>query len=120
MEEAVMVTTQENLEHSARIPEFLFGLFWEHEPGTIDMFRHADFVMGRIMERGTWKAMRWLLKAYSKDQLTAFLERRGRRTLPPRELNYWAFVAGISREKREDWVRESRERNTVWSARHAH
>jgi len=115
-----MEPIEERLKDSSQIPEFLFPFFWEHEPKTIHIVRHADFIMGRIMERGTLEAIRWLRRTYSKDQLISFLEKRGNRTLPPRELNYWALISGISREKRANWVRESRERNHVWSARHAH
>jgi len=120
MERVVMEKIEENLVDSTRIPESLFGLFWELEPETIHIVRHGDFVMGRIMERGNWEAMRWLLKTYSKKQLASFLKKRGRRILPPRELNYWSLITGIAKEKRTEWVRESRENNSVWSAKHAH
>ncbi len=120
MERVVMGKTEENLADSTRIPESLFELFWELEPETIHIVRHGDFVMSRIMERGNWEAMRWLLKTYSKKQLASFLKKRGRLILPPRELNYWSLVTGIAKEKRTDWVRESRGKYSVWSGRYAH
>lgn len=115
-----METTEGTLKDGSHIPEFLFPLFWEYEPENIHIVRHADFVMGRIMETGTWESMLWLRRTYSRERLISFLEKRGRRVLPPRELNYWALISGISREKREDWVMESRNKTHVWGAKHAH
>ena len=66
------------------IPEFLHPLFWEYNPEEIDIMRHSDSIMARIMERGAWDAMRWLRKTYKTAEITSFLERRGRRILPLR------------------------------------
>ena len=112
--------SKNSLNDKAGSPEFVFPLFWEYEPGTIDIVRHADLIIGRIMERGTWASMSWLRETYPVKKLVSFLEKRGRRILPPRELNYWALMSGISDEQREKWVKESREKPHVWGARHAH
>ena len=107
-------------EKTNRIPAFLYPLFWEHNPEEIDILRHSDSIMARIMERGTWEAMRWLRKTYEVPQIVSFLERRGRRILPLRELNYWALIAGVSEEKRRVWLKEAGEKHDVWSNRYAH
>lgn len=103
-----------------KLPEFLFPLFWEYDPGTIDIAKHAGLIMGRIMERGSWASMLWLQRTYSKDQLVSFLEKRGNRILSSRELNYWAFTSGIPPEKRQKWLEEARERPHVWRDRNSH
>jgi len=102
------------------IPEFLFPLFWEYDPGTIDTAKHAGLIIDRIMERGSWASMGWLKKTYTKDQLVSFLENKGHRTLPLRELNYWALMSGIPLEKRRNWLKNTSKRHHVWRARHAH
>lgn len=102
------------------IPEFLFPLFWEYDPGTIDTAKHAGLIIERIMARGSWASMVWLQKTYNKDQLISFLENKGHRTLPFRELNYWAFMCGIPPEKRQNWLKYANESSLVWRARHAH
>jgi hypothetical protein len=108
------------LQPSRKLPEFLSSLFWEYDPEALDLDVHADAVIGRIMERGSWAAMVWLRQTYSKDRLASFLEKRGVRSLPPRELNYWAFIAGLSREKRERWVEENRAKPNAWRDRFSH
>lgn len=75
-------------------PSEVERLFWDVEPGSVDLHAHADYVMDRVMTRGTLVAMRWLRKAYSVEQLAEFLERRGDR-LTPRDRAYWRLIAGL-------------------------
>ena len=112
--------TESKFRNNKKLPEFLFPLFWEYDPDTIDIFKHAGLVMNRIMERGFWASMVWLQRTYSKDQLISFLEKRGSRTLSSRELNYWAFINGIPPEKRQKWLEQAREQSHVWRNRHSH
>ncbi len=101
------------------LPEFLFPLFWDYDPKTIDISRHAQIIMDRIMERGSWAAMTWLRKTYDNSHLISYLEKRGQRILPPRELNYWALICGITPEKRRLWIERAKDKNDIWRARHA-
>lgn len=103
-----------------KIPEFLCPLFWEYDVETIDITMHADVIIGRVMERGTWAAMKWLLQNFSKSELAGFLERKGKQLLPPRELNYWAIICDLSPDKRHKWVKDARESNNKWRSRVAH
>jgi hypothetical protein len=93
------------------VPQFLFPLFWEYEPESIKLREHAHLVMARVMEWGDWRAMSWLGTAFSKQELVSFLRGRGRSILPPRELNYWALITGVSNEERQKWIAEARDRN---------
>jgi len=103
-----------------RLPEFLFHFFWEYDPTTIDLADHADLIMNRLMSRGTWDAMVWLKNHYSRGQLVSFLTRRGRTKLPPRELNYWAFICGVPSSTRRRWIAEMRKSPHVWRSVDTH
>lgn len=111
---------ESKVRNDMKLPEFLFPLFWEYYPETIDIVKHAGPIMDRIMERGSWASMLWLRRTYSKDQLVSFLEKRGNRILPSRELNYWALISGIPPEKRQKWLEKARGRHHVWRGRHSH
>jgi ribonuclease HI len=78
---------------SDAIPDAVRRLFWDVEPDAVEIERHRDYVMERIMTRGTWEAMRWLRSTYSKREMADFLARKADR-LPPRDRAYWALVAG--------------------------
>lgn len=79
---------------SRPLPADVERLFWDVEPGAVDLEAHADWVMERIMTRGSLEAMRWLRATYSVDALADFLRRRGDR-LAPRDRAYWRLVAGL-------------------------
>jgi hypothetical protein len=77
------------------LPESVARLFWDVDPATVELERHRDYVMERVMSRGTWEAMRWLQRAYSRSQIADFLGRKGHR-LPARDQAYWSLVAKVT------------------------
>jgi len=87
-------------------PDAVSILFWDVDPLTVDPAQHRDYVMERIMTRGTWEAMRWLRRTYSREQLADFVRRKGRR-LTPRDEAYWALVAGVELTQRSGGGRPS-------------
>ena len=99
------------------IPHPLDPLFWEYDPGEISIFKHADLIMSRIMERGTWASMVWLQKTFSRNRIAGFLEKKGSRILPPRELNYWALWCEVPNEKRRVWLIKGKNSRDVWRNR---
>jgi hypothetical protein len=102
------------------IPDTIAPLFYEYEPDSIDKTVHADVILHRIMEKGDWPAMKWLLNSYSKEEISSFLERKGKKLLPPRELNYWALICDIPSRERNRWVREMKMVRNEWRLRHSH
>lgn len=76
------------------VPTAVAWLFWDVDPATIDLDRHQDYVLERIMSRGDFEAMRWLTRTYSKSTLADHLTRRGSR-LAPRERAFWSLIAGV-------------------------
>jgi len=102
------------------LPPFLHTFFWDHDPGTLDVQQHAFFVMERLMERGSWAAMQWLLDSFSGQQRYSFLEARGKRVLSPKSLNYWAIMSDIPEPVRRQWLIEANARSDTWSKRVVH
>lgn len=76
------------------LPDVIRRLFWDVDPGTVDLDAHQDYVIERVMSRGGWAAMKWLRATYDIKTLVHFLERRGQR-LAPRERAYWSLVARV-------------------------
>lgn len=71
-------------------------------------------VIERVMARGSWADMRWLLASFERTRLRGYLVSRGRRVLPPRELRFWGIVCGAPAADLDGWVREARERERAW------
>jgi hypothetical protein len=78
-------------------PAAIERLFWDVDPDEVDLHVHADYVMERVMTRGTLEAMRWLRATYDREALADFIRRRGLR-LSPRDRAYWALIAGLPAE----------------------
>ncbi len=80
---------------AATLPDDVARLFWDVDPATVDLDSHADYVMERIMSRGTFDAMRWLRVTYDTERLADFLTRKAAR-LAPRDRAYWCLIAGVA------------------------
>ncbi|HET7500876.1 MAG TPA: hypothetical protein VFK02_07740 [Kofleriaceae bacterium] len=76
------------------IPGELTWLFWDVDPTQVDLERHRDFVFERIMTRGDWFAMRWLIAHAPKPELAEFLREHGDR-LTPRDRAFWCLIADV-------------------------
>lgn len=68
----------------------------------------------RVMSRGRWEEMRWLLAAFDRDRLRSYLGGRGRRALSPRELRFWCMVCEVPPAQADVWVAEARSRERAW------
>lgn len=69
-------------------------LLWGIDLADFDPVVHQEFVMERVMSRGSRAAMRWLRESYGTDNLARFLTTRGDR-IPPRDRAYWKLIANL-------------------------
>lgn len=79
----------------AKYPAVVGRLFWDVDPKTVQLDRHRDYVLGRVMTRGGWAAMCWLQRTYSREELADYLRRKGH-LLAPRDQTYWALIANVT------------------------
>jgi hypothetical protein len=77
------------------LPDAVRRLLWDVDSDAVDLERDARLVIERVMSRGSWEAMQWLLRRYPRDILAEFLLTRGVRTLSPRDIAYWALVCNV-------------------------
>ena len=97
------------------IPETIRRLLWEYDLGALEDPGALDrAIFERVMERGGWHAMRWLLQTYSRDRLRIFLEDRGHRVLPARELRFWSWACGVPDSVTGEWVDLAKTREQTW------
>ena len=97
------------------IPATVRSLLWEYSLGeTISGDKWHSTIIERVMQRGCWDDMLWLLRTFDRGRLRVYLEHRGRRALAPRELRFWARICGVADEEQDTWVHEARERERAW------
>ena len=98
-----------------KIPSTIRSLLWEYSFGeTASDARWDSTIIERVMQRGCWDDMLWLLRTFDRERLRAFLERRGKRALAPRELRFWARICSVPDDEQDTWVYEARKREHAW------
>ena len=77
------------------IPKEFSSLFWEVDPGTVDLETHANYVIERFLEYGTLEGVRWLRTVYSDEKLVRFLREKSFRIRSQKTLNFWRLMLNI-------------------------
>jgi len=98
-------------------PAEVRALFWDCDPDGITLERHADFVLGRVLSRGDWKAVRWLRGTVGDEAVADYLARTSGRLLSPRQLRLWETILDLPRERVTAWIQRPERR--VWDGRGA-
>ena len=75
------------------LPAYLRKYFWDVEFSKIDPVKSRSFILKRVLDRGDNKALKWLLKHYTKKDIKELLLKT--RDLSPKTANFWAFYLGI-------------------------
>lgn len=76
------------------IPVSLKVFFWDVQLSDLSADHHRDFILGRLLETGNRKALRWLFQTYSRNSILAFLSKRGTALLSQKSWHFWALQLG--------------------------
>jgi hypothetical protein len=76
------------------IPPDVRPLFWDADPDGLDLDRHADFVISRILEWTTPPALEWLEKHYAAQKIVAV--NNASRRVSERSRNFWNLWYGVA------------------------
>ena len=77
------------------IPSSLARLFHEYDFARMDVRQHANIIIERTLEMGTWEELRWLFHHYGIQQITEYLQQFGNRRLSKMTFNYWIKLLQI-------------------------
>ena len=83
------------------LPGFLRPFFWDVHFARLDQCKDRHFIVARIAEFGTDRAIRWLRSAFSAEEIAQSLE-KARSLVSPRTISLWRLWL----EKPEDWCAE--------------
>jgi hypothetical protein len=64
-------------------------LFWDVNPDAIELERDRRYVLGRVLERGRLKDVRWAVSAYGLDGVEAFFRAGGHPELSRKTRAFW-------------------------------
>ena len=67
------------------------ALFWDVDPADIDPEQHSRYVIERIMDFGTDEEVRWMWRAYPKEELRRILD-LPRSPIHPKSRAFWKLM----------------------------
>lgn len=76
---------------------FSQNLFWDADSSQIDFRANRQYVVGRVLDRGTLSDLKNLLTIYGRDQVIEIA--LNLRSLEPRALSFISCIADVPREK---------------------
>jgi len=85
------------------LPKSSKWLFPEYDFIRMNPDGYASVVIERILNRGSWAEIQWLLTHYGKRSLAHWIRQHGYRRLDRRAFEYWRWMLGIKRYKVPPW-----------------
>jgi hypothetical protein len=76
-----------------RLPRRLGKFFWDVSPDQIDLNRHSEYVIARLLEHGDLVAIQWVIKAYRKEEIIKVVKQS--RHLSRKTANFWRLRLAI-------------------------
>lgn len=67
------------------------SLFWDVDPKTLDQKKHARYIIERILDFGTDREVRWLMRTYSKRKIKAVIQ-QPRSVLHKKSQALWSLI----------------------------
>lgn len=65
---------------------------------------HRDFIIRRLLQRGSWDSIQWLRRQIGDPALRAWIIAHAVRGLEARQLRFWEVVLDLPHEQVDRWV----------------
>jgi hypothetical protein len=95
--------------------EVVAKYFWDVDVSSIDLERHKNFIIRRIMQSGDLGSIRWLRTKFGDESLRDWIVGHNARGLSPRQIRYWALILDIDPLLADQWVIAAL--NSIWERR---
>jgi hypothetical protein len=79
------------------LPEFLRSYFWDIEFEDIRVKKHAFLVIKRILDRGNFSDICWLIKTYGREEIKKVVMKTKDLSRPTG--NFWADILHLDKNK---------------------
>lgn len=81
------------------LPSFLQTNLPSYDLGTLELERDKRLIITSILNRGDYKALKWLGENYSKKDIAEVISQPTRGAWMRSVLSYWLKIFGLSLEK---------------------
>ena len=99
------------------LPEQFRSLFWDHDFAALDWRRDREFVIGRVLEAGSWDAISWLRREAGDAAISDWIQRHRGRSLSSEQLRFWQLILDLPAESVDLWLQSPERR--IWEGRGA-
>jgi hypothetical protein len=84
-----------------RLPKFLQSFLWSYNLASFDLNNPSDrkLIIRHILNYGNEKAVNWLLKNFSLEEIKKVLKTPVHGFWRPESLNYWLKITGVNLRK---------------------
>ena len=97
---------------SRMLPEEVRETLWEYRPDDVTWEGNREFIVERVLSRGTWDAVRWVRSQVGDSGLGDVIVRSRGRMLTPAQLRFWQLILGLPENVVTGWL-ESEDR-IIW------
>jgi hypothetical protein len=80
-----------------KLPKFLKKYFWNVDFDKLDIEKHRFDVIGRILDYGDEKDIRWMNRHFTINEQIKVLCASG--DISPRSANFWALILEVPKKK---------------------
>lgn len=80
-----------------KIPQFLQKYFWDVEFLTLDIKKHSQFVIERILEYGDKKSIKWMEDNFPSEEIKNTLSIS--KNLSQKSANFWQLIFDLDKNK---------------------
>jgi hypothetical protein len=93
----------ETLTSATDLPPSSAWLFPEYIFDRMNTRDYANVIIERILDRGSWDQIRWLLESYGRPTIGEWVKLHGYRRLNKRAFHYWCWMLGITEYRKPPW-----------------
>lgn len=79
------------------IPRYLCPFFWDVDRSLFEPRRFPRYTILRILEYGDGRALGWLRRTFSAEQISTVI--RHERRLSPKSARFWSLAYGIPKDQ---------------------
>lgn len=77
------------------LPRFLQPYLWSYDIAELDLQEHKNLIITQVLNYGSLRAVRWLFKKYSEEEIKEVLKHPRRGVWERRSLNYWSKILDV-------------------------
>lgn len=82
-----------------KIPSGVAACLWSYDLSELNLRKHRDLVIFQVLNFGGMKEVRWLLRTYSRRQISEVVKHPRRGRWLPDVLNFWVYILKIRLSK---------------------